>query len=223
MKAGRLPLGIAVLTWIGLVAVVALLTAGSVPVGQTFWVRMLPWVIARAAGLAAFVLLTAVTILGVLLTHPQNLTEWKFSKIMIVWHRYLTVLTAALLALHVVAIILDSYAKVGLMGALVPGQSGYRALPVALGTLTLYGFAVLAVTASHPKWLGGSRWLTIHRFAIGVFALGWLHGVLAGTDAPSLTLLYVLSGLAVLLAYAGRWWAERGLATRAGSVTPRSD
>ncbi len=215
MKVGRLPLWVALASWLALLALIGLVTAYAVPLHSTFWIRMLPWLLARASGLAAFVLLTLIVVLGILLSHPRNLVEWKFSKINIIWHRYLTVLTFGLIALHIGAIIADRYAKVGLLGAAVPGLSVYRTLPVALGTITLYGMVVLTATAANPKWLGGARWLTVHRFSIAVFILGWFHGVLAGSDTPSVTLLYVLAGGAVGFAYAGRWWIDRTLPQRA--------
>ncbi|MHB1980889.1 MAG: ferric reductase-like transmembrane domain-containing protein [Sulfobacillus sp.] len=214
VKVGRLPLWVALVSWCAMLALVGLVTAYSVPLHAAFWLRMLPWLLARTSGLAAFVLLTLIVVLGILLSHPRNLVEWKFSKIIIVWHRYLTVLTFGLVALHIGAIIADSYAKVGLLGAAIPGLSVYRTWPVALGTITLYGMIVLTATAANPKWLGGARWLTVHRFSIAVFVVAWMHGVLAGTDTLAFTPLYILAGGAVGFAYAGRWWIDRTLPPR---------
>lgn len=205
-----------------MVVLIGLVTVYAVPLHSAFWVRMLPWLLARTSGLAAFVLLTLIVVLGILLSHPRNLVEWKFSKIIIVWHRYLTVLTFGLVALHIGAIIADPYAKVGLLGAAIPGLSVYRTLPVALGTITLYGMIVLTATAANPKWLGGARWLTVHRFSIAVFILAWLHGVLTGTDTFSFTALYILAGGAVGFAYAGRWWIDRTLPLRPDPGPARS-
>jgi len=220
LKAGRLPLAVSALTWLLLFAVVAVITLTSLPSHGLFWARMMPWLLARSSALAALLVLTAAVMLGILLSHPQNLSEWKFSKIMIVWHRYLTVLAVGLIVLHVGAIVLDSYARVGFFGALVPGLSPYRTIPVALGTVALYGIALLAVTAGNPRLLGGARWLKIHRLGVVVFALVWVHGVLTGTDTLSLRLLYILSGLSVLTAYAGRWWVDRRLPQRGEAATP---
>jgi DMSO/TMAO reductase YedYZ heme-binding membrane subunit len=49
----------------------------------------------------------------------------------------------------------------------------------------------------------------LHRLAIVVFALSWLHGLLAGTDSPSLEFVYVALGLAVLVATGHRYWVVR--------------
>ena len=53
----------------------------------------------------------------------------------------------AFLGVHIVSLILDPYAGVGIAGAFIPGLSGYRSSPVALGTLALYAFLITAITA----------------------------------------------------------------------------
>ncbi len=113
------------------------------------------------------------------------------------------------MSLWFVSLLLDPYAGVGLAGTFIPGLSGYRSSPVALGTLALYAFLLTAITARYTKLLPPGMWLSVHRLSLIVFALAWLHGILAGTDSNALLPLYVGTGLAVVLAGGYRYWASR--------------
>jgi len=115
----------------------------------------------------------------------------------------------AFLAAHVVSLILDPYAGVGIAGAFIPTLSSYRSSPVALGTLAMYALILTGITARYTKLLPPGFWLKIHRLGIGVFVLAWLHGILSGTDTPALRGMYIASGLAALLAAAYRYWVGR--------------
>ena len=167
------------------------------------------WLAARAAGIAAFLLLTFQIALGLVLSHPTNKSAWKLSKRIFPWHEHLWVFVMAFLLVHIVSLILDPYAGVGLGGAFIPGLSAYRSSPVALGTMALYAFLLTAITARYTRLLPSGAWLSIHRLALVVWILSWVHGVLAGTDSDALRAVYIASGLAVLAAGAYRYWASR--------------
>ena len=81
------------------------------------------WLAARATGIAAFLLLTFQVALGLVLSHPTNKSTWKLSKRIFPWHEHLWVFVMAFLLVHIVSIVLDPYAGVGLGGALIPGLS----------------------------------------------------------------------------------------------------
>jgi len=100
---------------------------------------------------------------------------------------------------HIVALVMDKYAGVGVVGALAPGSSGYRPLAVALGTLSIYAGLLVGGTAALAGRLFGRAWRPIHRLAFAVFGLAWLHGLLAGSDSPRLRLMYVATGAAVVV------------------------
>jgi DMSO/TMAO reductase YedYZ heme-binding membrane subunit len=144
-----------------------------------------------------------------ILSHPTNQTTWKLSKRLFPWHENLWVFVLAFVGVHMVSLILDPYSGVGLAGAFVPTLSSYRSSPVALGTLALYALILTGITARYTKLLPAGFWLKIHRLSIGVFVLAWLHGILSGTDTPALRVLYIASGLTVLLAAAYRYWVAR--------------
>jgi len=167
------------------------------------------WLASRAAGFTALGLLTLQIALGLVLSHPTNKSSWKLSKRLFPWHENAWIFVLAFLAAHVVSLIADPYAGVGLLGALVPGLSEYRSTPVALGTLGLWALLATGVTARYTKLLPPGAWLSIHRLGVVVFVLAWMHGLLAGTDSIALVSFYLVTGGVVLVAGAYRYWVSR--------------
>jgi hypothetical protein len=192
---------------LGLLIVVA--TDQIVPATSQYQAQMRLWLAGRATGLTAYALITLQVFLGLVLSHPVNLSTWKLSKRLFPWHENLWVFVLAFLGAHIVSLILDPYAGVGISGAFIPGLSSYRSWPVALGTLGLYALLVTGVTARYTKLLPAGAWLRIHRVSIVVFGLAWLHGVQAGTDTDTLAPVYVTSGGLVIAAAAYRYWVGK--------------
>ena len=93
--------------------------------------------------------------------------------------------------MHIVSLVVDPHAGVGVGGALVPGLSEYRSSAVALGTLATYALLVTALTARYTRLLPAGVWLKLHRLSLVVLVLAWMHGILAGTDSGALQPLYV--------------------------------
>lgn len=195
-----------------LVAVVGLTVVAAtdqiLPATSPYQAQMRIWLAARATGIVALGLVAALVVLGILLSHPEQ-TQWKLAKRIYPWHESLWVFVIAFLAVHVVSLVIDPYAGVGIGGALVPGLSSYRSAPVALGVLALYALLVTALTARFTRLLPTGWWLKLHRLAGAVLALGWAHGVLAGTDTRSLAPIYWGIALAVVAAAAHRYWIVR--------------
>jgi predicted ferric reductase len=193
-----------------LLAIVAVYATDQiVPATSAREAQLRLWLANRAAGNVALVLLAFQLSLGLILSHPTNKSTWKLSKRIFPWHEHLWVFVMAFLLVHIAATVLDPYAKVSLFGALIPGLSTYRSSAVALGTMALYAFLITAVTARWTKLLPPGVWLTIHRLALAVFVLAWLHVELAGSDSGALGWLYAATGLAVLLSAVYRYWASR--------------
>ncbi len=180
-----------------------------VPATSTHQADLRIWLAARAGGIVALALLTVQVVLGLVLSHPTNKTTWKLSQKIFPWHADAWVFVLAFVGLHVVTLVLDPYAGVGIGGALVPGLSSYRSAPVAIGVIALYALLITGLTARYTKLLPRGWWLKVHRLSLGVLVMAWAHGVLAGTDSVALSGLYGASFAAVLLATAYRYWVGR--------------
>ncbi len=154
------------------------------------------WTVARAAGITSYVLLVVLVAVGLWLAGPRRAGLGAFHSATIMRiHTALASATLAFVALHVVVLISDSHAGVGLHGALVPLASTYRPVPVTLGVLGLYAGLVAGLTARFAAGLGRRIWLPVHRVAVIAFLLVWAHSVTAGTDSRVLMALYVGSAV----------------------------
>jgi len=192
---------------VGLVIVAA--TDQLLPATSTHQAEMRIWLASRAAGFTALGLLTVQIALGLVLSHPTNKSTWKLSKRLFPWHENAWIFVLAFLAAHVASLIIDPYAGVGFAGAFIPGMSGYRSTPVALGTLALWALLVTGLTARYTRLLPAGAWLSLHRLSLVVFALAWIHGLLAGSDSAALVAFYLLTGGVVVAAGAYRYWVSR--------------
>jgi sulfoxide reductase heme-binding subunit YedZ len=199
--------------WVVLGAVVGLVIVFStnqvVPATSAYQGQVRFWLAARATGITTYLLLTALVSLGLILSHPTNQSTWKLSRRIFPWHENLFVFIVAFLAAHVVSIVLDPYAGVGIAGSFVPGLSSYRSAPVALGTLGLYAALISGVTGRWTKLLPAGLWLKLHRFALVAWVLSWAHGLTAGTDSTTLVPMYLATGIVVVAAAAYRYWVSR--------------
>ena len=196
-----------VAAFVGLVAVYA--TDQVVPASSQHQADLRIWLAARAAGFVALGLLTVQVVLGLVLSHPTNKTTWKLSKLLFPWHGNIWVFVLAFIGVHVVTLVADPYAGVGIGGALVPGLSSYRSAPVALGVIALYALLITGLSARYTKALPRGLWLQVHRLSLLVLALAWVHGILAGTDSIPLAIAYGGSFSLVVAAAAYRYWVAR--------------
>ena len=158
------------------------------------------WILGRSTGLAAYLLLLMLSVMGLLLAHPER-GRWvrpsALTRIRI--HVSLAVFTLAFLIAHIYVLATDAFAHVGWAGAFIPFAAEYRPAAVALGILALWSGLVSGLTAASA----GSRllvraWWPLHKIAIVAFGLTWLHAVLAGSDTGQLRTFYALSGAFVI-------------------------
>jgi sulfoxide reductase heme-binding subunit YedZ len=200
-------------TFVIMLAVAGLVVVGAtdqvVPASSAHQAQLRIWLAGRATGITAYLLLTLQVVLGLVLSHPTNQTTWRLSNRLFPWHENAWVFVLAFLGAHIVSLVADPYAGVGIGGAFIPGLSAYRSSAVALGTLALYALLATGLTARYTRRLPAGAWLRIHRFSIVVFVLAWMHGLLAGTDAGTLLPLYVVTGAGVVAALAYRYWVAR--------------
>lgn len=183
-------------------------------VGAVAGDRHAPWILGRASGIAAYLLLVALVATGLLVAHPWR-TRWRrpgpAARLRL--HLGLAVFTFAFLALHVAVLATDRYAKVGWWGAVLPMASQYRPAAVTLGVVGTWCGLLAGLSAALAGRIAGRLWWPLHRTAAGCFALVWLHGVSAGSDTAALRALYLITGagLAVLAVtrYAATGRADR--------------
>ena len=176
--------------------------------------RMAPWIIGRAAGVSAYLLLVALVLLGLLLSHPwRSRLRRPSHPARVRLHVVLAVLVLVLTTLHVIVLATDRFAGVGWWGALLPMRASYRPVPVTLGLIGAWIGLLAGITAALAGHLPARAWWPIHKVAVASLVLIWLHGVLAGGDTHALRWIYLSTGLVVgavaVSRYAARTPADR--------------
>jgi sulfoxide reductase heme-binding subunit YedZ len=139
------------------------------------------WVLARVGGLSSYAALAVALVTGIALR--TAVLDWLGSNRAVrSLHEYTTVLWIPLAAIHLLALLLDSTARIGLLDLVVPFHSSYGTLAIGLGALSVDVLLVVTVTSFMKRRMGKELWLWIHRLSYGAFALAFLHAVLSGTD-----------------------------------------
>ncbi|HEY3084045.1 MAG TPA: hypothetical protein VGK28_01170 [Candidatus Dormibacteraeota bacterium] len=139
------------------------------------------WVLARVAGLSAYVSLAVALVTGIALR--TAVLDWLGSnRALRSLHEYTTVLWMPLAGLHVLSLLLDTTARVGVIDLVVPLHSSYAPLALGLGALSLDLLLAVTVAALLKRRMRKGTWIWIHRSVYVAFGLVFLHAVLSGTD-----------------------------------------
>jgi predicted ferric reductase len=143
------------------------------------------WLVARAAGLVAFGLLTVSVWLG--LAMSTRLLSPRRQKALLGWHQTLVWTALSMLVLHGSALLLDPTLRFGFLTVLVPGTAPWRPLAVAAGVTAAWLVLALAVSFRVRRRIGQKRWRLFHYAGFGAFALALGHGLTAGSDLRGTT------------------------------------
>jgi len=140
------------------------------------------WYTARSSGIVALALVTASVVWGLLfstrLLQGRPSPKWLLSL-----HRYLGGLAVTFTAIHIAALVADSYVEFGPSEILVPLASAWRPSAVAWGVVGMYLLAAVEVTSLLQRRLPRRLWRWIHLSSYALFWLSVVHGATAGTDA----------------------------------------
>jgi sulfoxide reductase heme-binding subunit YedZ len=149
------------------------------------------WIIARAAGLVAYGLLTASVLAGIVLKARPFGKALKPAAVTDI-HRFLAMLGLGALAIHGTSLVLDKTVNITPLALLVPGLVPYRPLWTSVGVVAAEAMVLVYASFSQRKRIGVKAWRALHWLTYGIFALATVHGLAAGTDTsrPWAPLLY---------------------------------
>jgi DMSO/TMAO reductase YedYZ heme-binding membrane subunit len=168
------------------------------------------WYVARSAGLCAWALLMVSVALGVALSGRfagAPVTRRRLREL----HPWVAGTALAVLGLHVVAVVADSYVDVTVLQALVPGASPYEPLAVALGSVSLWMLAAVQLTSLARRQMSHRAWRGVHLLSYLVAVVMTVHALAAGTDARVFALPMAATLLVVALMAWERVAARRGV------------
>jgi methionine sulfoxide reductase heme-binding subunit len=164
------------------------------------------WLLARATGIVAYVLLTASVLAGLLVKSRPFGTAIK-PAVAVDLHRTLAVLSLTALAGHGLALVLDHTVEIGLLALLVPGTAPYRTFWTGLGVLAGELMLVVYVSFGLRKRIGMRNWRRLHWTTYGAFTAATAHGLMAGTDSAAPWALTLYFGAVGAVAAATAWRA----------------
>lgn len=160
------------------------------------------WYLTRAMAFAAYVLLTLSVLLGMLRTIARQAGErvsWAVDEL----HQVAATLAGLAIVGHLVTLLLDAFLPFTVANLLLPLDEPYRALPVQLGVLALYGMALLLVSSWMRRRVPYRLWRGLHYLSFITFALVTAHGFLAGSDADEPWMRAVYAGAAAAVVFLG--------------------
>ena len=119
------------------------------------------WYASRATGVVCLLLMTAVVLLGILVTRQGRLPGLpRFAVTGL--HRNLSLLAVLFLVVHVVTAILDPFVTIGWVATVVPLASPYRPVWIGLGAVALDLMAALVLTSLARARIGRRAWRAVH-------------------------------------------------------------
>jgi sulfoxide reductase heme-binding subunit YedZ len=149
------------------------------------------WYAARAGGVVAYVLLSAVVALGLSMTGKKSMKHWPRFALEDV-HRFGGLLVGTFVAVHVAAVAIDAYLPFSLMSLVIPLVARYRPIWTGLGIAAAELLLALAVTNHYRNRRISYRfWRRAHYVNFVVWSAATLHGLGSGTDRSSLWLLAI--------------------------------
>ncbi len=166
------------------------------------------WITSRAAGIAALLLASASVGVGLMMSSRRR-TNYK--RDMRAIHEALSLTTLAMVVIHGVALLGDSYMHPGLSGIAIPFVGSYRPLWTGVGIVAGYGLAALGVSYYMRDRIGAARWRRLHRLTAVFWLAAIIHTIGAGSDAAQVWLLAIAgllvvpAGLLLTLRWLQRW------------------
>jgi methionine sulfoxide reductase heme-binding subunit len=140
------------------------------------------WIVARASGFTAYILLTCTSVAGPALksralgrrVKPATVTDA---------HRFLALLALLAIGVHGITLLYDTSIRIDLLGLVVPGRIPYRPLWVGSGVVAAELTVLVYLSFPVRKLIRVRNWRRLHRLTYGIFGAATAHGLLAGSDS----------------------------------------
>jgi methionine sulfoxide reductase heme-binding subunit len=180
------------------------------------------WYLTRGTGVVALLFVTAAVVIGIIAS--LRVGGGRGPRFVVAGlHRNISLLTVTFIVVHVVTTVLDAYAPISFVDAVVPFVSSYRPVWLGLGAVAFDIILALIITSLVRVRLGLKTWRFVHWFAYACFPIAVVHALGTGSDARQhwmLNLVIACTGVIVIAAFARLWqlrheqlpWAIAGTA-----------
>lgn len=140
------------------------------------------WYISRSGGIVALGLAGASVLWGLFMT-TRLLDVTPSPKWLLDLHRFLGGATVIFTAIHVAALMFDSFIGFNWIDITVPMAASLKPGPVAWGVVAMWLLLAIEITSLVMNRIPKRAWRLVHFSSYAMFWLGVVHGALAGTDA----------------------------------------
>jgi methionine sulfoxide reductase heme-binding subunit len=162
-------------------------------------VHYLWWLVSRASGLVAVVLVSVSVLLGLAMAARAVPPRRKRSAVAL--HEHLALVALVAIAVHGAALLGDGWLRPGVAGITIPFALSYRPAFTAAGIVAGYLALLLGPSFYLRRRLGARAWRRLHRATPLVWGLALIHTLGAGSDAASLWLRGLVLAPVVPMAY----------------------
>ena len=161
---------------------------------------MMNWILIRAAGIGAYLMLYLAVAWGLAATTTvvSNRVSKQASTL---FHQFAASAGLVLLIVHMGLLLIDKFERYSLLDEFIPLHShGTHPIPVTMGVIGMYGVVLVMVTSWLRKPIGTLWWRRLHLTAVPAYTLALAHGVFTGYDTPHTWMwgMYAITGTSVL-------------------------
>ncbi len=140
------------------------------------------WFLSRATGIVAMVLAVAALAWGFFFSSRNTGTRLRPA-----WwldlHNRLGGLALVFTVAHLIVVLIDTRAGIGLLQILVPNTASTRTWAMTWGVIATYSFVAVVFSSWPRRRFTKSIWRALHLSSIAGVGLAGLHGYQAGSDA----------------------------------------
>ena len=180
------------------------------------------WYLTRGTGAVSLILLTASMVLGI--AHSVRWSPRRTPRFVVGdLHRNVSLMVLVFIAIHVATAVLDGFAPIRWLDAIVPFVSAYRPVWLGLGAVAFDILLAVAITSLLRSRMSYGVWRVIHWTAYGCWAVAVFHGVGIGSDTKQTWMMALVAGSVVTVVAAIGWRVAVGWSSwspaRLGLVT----
>lgn len=148
------------------------------------------WYLSRGSGAVALILLSTSVVLGIVDQRRWRSARWpRFTLHGL--HRWVSLFAVSFLSVHILSAVLDSFAPIRLVDAVVPFAGRYRPLWLGFGALAFDILVAVAITSLLKKRIGQRNWRAVHWLSYAAWPVAVVHGLGTGSDVRAGWLLAI--------------------------------
>ena len=158
------------------------------------------WLISRASGVVALVLVSLSVLMGLSMA-ARAIRRPGRKRAVVRLHEHVALAALAAIGLHGLSLLGDGWLRPGLRGIAIPFAMSYRPPFTAAGIVAGYLLVLVGPSFYLRRRIGAGRWRKLHRLSAVIWVLSVVHTLGAGSDATALWLRAVVLAPVAPIAY----------------------